>query len=129
MIFSVKDSRPPEWWMKYISSNFKRLLKLAARGNSKEIVSAPENNLQKTIKTGDRVINTVLKQNLNLTLGQLASLAIDAPKEATRRAVCFAPNLIRLARSHQAKNSRREFTRRIDAFLDEPGKLSFFLYK
>ena len=83
--------------MKYLSSNFKRLIKLAARGNSKEIVYSEGNNLQKTIKAGDHVLNTVLKQNLNITLGQLSSLAIDAPKEAIRRSICFAPNIIRLA--------------------------------
>ena len=125
-IHSVKDTRPPEWWMKYVSSNFKRLLRLAARGNSKEIISTKENNLQKTIKTGDMVINNVLKQNLNLTFSQLASMAIDAPKEAMRRAVCFAPNLIRLARSRQDRNDRPKLKKRIQLLLKDSGTFLLF---
>ena len=70
---SVKDTRPPEWWMTYVSSNFKRLIRLAARGNSKEIIYSEGNNLQKTIKAGDEVIAAVLKQNLNVTLSELLS--------------------------------------------------------
>ena len=57
--------------------------------------------------------------NLNVTLGKLLSLAIDAPKEATRRAVCFAPNLIRLARAQQAKDNRQELKRRIHTFFED----------
>ena len=107
--------------MTYVSSNFKRLIRLAARGNSKEIVYSEGNNLQKTIKAGDEVITAVLKQNLNVTLSQLLSLAIDAPKEATRRAVCFAPNMIRLARSKMARSNRPELKQRIDHFFKDSG--------
>ena len=111
--------------MTYVSSNFKRLIRLAARGNSKEIVYSEGNNLQKTIKAGDEVITAVLKQNLNVTLSQLLSLAIDAPKEATRRALYFAPNMIRLARSQLSRNTRAESKQRIHTFFEEKGM--FFL--
>ena len=82
--------------------------------------------MQKTIKAGDQILNTLLKQNLNITLGQLSSIAIDAPKEAIRRSVCFAPNIMRLARSQMAKQNRQELKRRVHNFFEDSGMFGIY---
>ena len=97
--------------------NSRRISKLILRGNFEQIISPDgidgNNNFNKLVTFTNNQLTNVLSNTLNTTLNDIATVALNSPKNFLKNLVCFAPNVMRLLRSKQEPKNRARLKKRI----------------